>query len=206
MDPHKTLETLAGICYRFPMRRLLALAVILAASGCVTVPKESAILSAELGASIGEAERSHLALVTDYADQRRGRAEDFLRYRWTPGFIAPFLERIDFKNEVCRIEGQLDRAIVVQDLVEDISAQVEARRRTLMTAIDEIERDLRRAVGDHYAQARRMNDAVTSNLRSAAKGHALEKDIRAAIMRPINKVVPISAANKKLDKMLEWVE
>lgn len=191
---------------RFAVAAAALYFLTLAVSGCVTVPKESAILSAELGSSIDEAQRSHLALVSDYADQRRGRAEDFLRYRWTPRFIATLLKKIHFDREVCKIAGDLDRAVVVQELVEDISAQVEAKRRELMSAIDLVERDLRRAVADHYYQAARMNGAITANLRSATEGLAFEKEIRAAITRPLDKIVPISEANKKLDKMVDWLE
>ena len=172
--------------------------------GCAHVSSQTAALSAELSGQIGRAKAAHAALIDEYINQRRERADDYMQYIWTPRFIRKFLDKIDFDSEVCQITGKMDRALVVQELVQAITKQVEKRRRTLTRAIDETERDLHKSVRDHYSQTERMNRAITANLQSVARGKDLEREIRKALSKPMEAIAPLINAGKKLDKMLEF--
>jgi len=191
--------------------RILVIAIAITCLGCATIPKESAELSAELGYQIASAERAHIALIGQYEKARRDRAEDFLRYVWTPRFIKNFLATPEvskaLKSEVCGSKaGEMDRALVVQDVVEAISKKVEAKRLELMSAIDAATSELYGSLSNHYGQARRMNGAITANLRAAVEGLEYERAIRAALTKPVEDVVPIKKASEKLDRMLDWIE
>lgn len=197
------------------MRKLFAVLIVVLAvapaiifTGCTHVPRESAHLSVEVGRQISEAQRSHSAVIDQYIEQRRGRSEDFMRRIWTPRFIKNLLARPQvekaMKTEICKAgAGEMDRALVLQELVEAIWKEVEKKRLEIFTVIDKTERELKQAVDAHYWQMHEMNNAVTANLRSASEGLEFERGIRKAAMRPLEKVVPLEKADEMLDKLLE---
>ena len=183
--------------------RSLVLIVLFGLTGCVSLPQETVKLNRQVSTEISTARTSHLALVDEYGTQRRGRADDFLRYLWTPRFIQKLLKKIKFESKVCKLPGEMDRALKVQSLVESIMKQVQVRRGILYGAIEEAERDLRAGIRAHYNQLESMNQAVTSNLQSVSDRMDLEKKVREAAAGPLEKILPIQKTSKKLDALLK---
>ena len=180
--------------------------MLLASLGCTHLPKETATLSARLNSQIAESKRSHLALVSEYTHQRRERAEDFMRYIWTPRFIRSFMKKIDFESEVCDKRGEMDRAMVLQEVVEAISKKVEKKRREFSRAISKADRELKGKIEDHYAYSEKMGRTISLNLNSVVKGQEIEREIRKAISKPLEKIAPIKEASDRLDALLERAE
>ena len=181
--------------------RPLQLCALLLLSGCVSIPAETVALSQQLTVEIEGTRKSHLALVDEYGAQRRARANDFMRYVWTPRFIRHLLEAIDFQKTICKLAGKMDRAHEVQELVEAITKQTEAERSKLFSAIRKIERKLKAGLRDHYAQLDGMNRTVTANLQTVSERLDMEKAVRGLVTKPLNKVIPIDKASEKLDAL-----
>ena len=192
------------------INRINTLMLLAVLTGCASIPPQTGQLSAQVGKQIAEAKKSHMALIDEWAVQRRERAETFLHYVWTPRFIANFLKKpkvkAAFDDKVCVGGGEMDRALVIQNVVEAISKQVEKRRRKMFGAIAKAKRKLKSSVRDHYAQTEAMNTAITANLQSASKGLELEKQVRKAIARPLEDIAPFKKASNLLDKLLEEEE
>ena len=60
--------------------------IMTAFSGCVSIPQEAPILSAELGKQIVEARSSHLALLDQYMNEKRDLIDEFVAREWIPTF------------------------------------------------------------------------------------------------------------------------
>lgn len=188
------------------MRPLLFLAAI-SLAGCVTLPRETVELNQRVSVDIADLEQVHMALLDEYGAQRRARVDDFLKYEWTPQFIMTFLKKAAvkkaFKEKVCKSNGELDRAKVIQDAVEVIAKQVERRRLQMYAAVNEAVRALREPLRTHYAHIAQMNNTVTSNLQTVSERLELEKAARVAIAKPLDKIVPISKTSAKLDAIFK---
>jgi len=177
-------------------------------NGCfMKLPRQTVELSTILGTQIDESERMTMGLVKEWERESRGRAETFLHYQWVRQFIVNFLENPEVKaamaNVVCADKGKLDRAVVIQEVVEAISEQVEAKRRELFGAIETERARMEDAALNHFAEMKRMHRAIQSNINSVAKGHDFEKQIREALARPIKKVVPLDEAREKIEALMK---
>ena len=189
--------------------RLLAFFPVLAgllAAGCVSLPKQTLELNTLLGNQIAESKRMNLEVIEAWAEQSRGRVETLLHYHIVPQFIIKFLEdpttKEDLDNIVCSDKGKLDRAMVIQDMVEAISKQIQRIRDQLFGEVNTQHKALAAAANDHYANMERMHRSIQANINSVVKGQDFEKQIREALSRPINQVVPLDKAREKLDKAL----
>ena len=176
-------------------------------TGCVSLPRQTVELSTILGTQIDESERMTLGLVKEWDRESRGRAETFLHYQWTRQFIVNFLDNPQVKaamtDVVCAGRGKLDSAVVIQDVVEAISEQVEAKRRELFGAIDSERIRMEDSAVNHFAEMKRMHQAIQSNINSVAKGNDFEKQIREALARPIKKVIPLDEAREKINGLMK---
>lgn len=187
--------------------KAIFLAVLL--SGCVTVPQQTGELTVMLGNQIAESKITHLALIEEWSQQRRARAEQFLNYRWIPTFIMNFMdeEKKDspYNNlkKAMASDCRMDRADEIKEIVEAISEQIEKKRAEIFWAIDSQTILLKTEVNTHYAEIERMHRSILANIQSAVKGGQFEKDIRNAMMRPLKEIAPINEASKALDKLLE---
>lgn len=187
--------------------KVFYLVALVFCAGCVSMPKSTALLSVHLGKQISESKRTHEALIEDWAHQRRERTEAVLRYHLVREFIIKFLKNPvvakDLDGVVCSDKGQYDRAIVMQDIVQAISGEIEKLRGKLFGAIEEERRALLDAVLNHYAETERMHRAITANIQSVVKGQEFEREIRQAIAKPLEEIVPLKKAGEKLDSLLE---
>ena len=176
-------------------------------SGCVSIPKETGVLNTMLVSQIAEAKKSNLALIDEWARQRKEKVEAILHYHWVPNFIIKFLDnpvvKEDMDKIVCENKGKFDRALIIRDIVEAISTKIESKRKEWLSVIED-ERDLLKiALTNHYAEIERMHQAITANIQSVIKGQEFEKDIREALSKPIREIAPIDKTNRKLEELLE---
>ncbi|MDZ4344257.1 MAG: hypothetical protein U1E51_17695 [Candidatus Binatia bacterium] len=173
----------------------------------MSLPRQTVELSTLLGTQIDESERMTLGLLKEWETESRARTETFLRFHWVRQFIVNFLKipavKKELNEKVCKQEGEFDRAILIQDLVEAISEEVEAKRRELFGAIETEKRRMEDLALNHYAEMKRMHRAVQSNINSVAKGQDFEKYIREALAKPIKEIVPLDAARERINKLME---
>lgn len=188
------------------MRKLLIPFIVLLATACVHLPRETVTLSEQLSGKIAESKRSHFDLIDAYIEEKNKAAETLLLYVIVPDFINRFLKRPNVAKAIdkkfCHSNGEMDRALTMQKLVSSISRQIDEERNILFGAIRKVERNLKTKLRDHYNLTERMNQTVTANLRSVVKGQDLEKSIRDAIAKPLKDIIPFDDANKELDKIM----
>ena len=150
------------------MKYYLLTFLLCAAAGCVTVPKETAILSGEVGNMIASSKASHLALLDQYEAERRGRIDDYLEAVWIPRFIGQMAKDGDLWGKTCKIANTRDSADELQGFVEAAAQRIAAKRKELTDALDEAMADLRLQVDAHYALLERSNATITRNLKSVS--------------------------------------
>jgi len=170
--------------------------------GCVSVPKESAILSAKISGQVAESKRSSNRLLDEKIALGRRTVDMYLYHVWLPKYLIKMLKVANFDKLVCKEEGDWDQALVVRDFVEVVSKRMESKRAEEMAVIDEEERLWRSALRDHYSQLERMSRSLTSNLQAVVKGQDLEKQIRKAMMKPIDDILPVSKTVGDAQKFL----
>lgn len=187
--------------------KLIYVCLILGLSGCVTMPRQTQEMNVILGNQIAESKRMTFGLIDQWEQESRARVETFMRYHWVRQFIVKFLDYPAVKDAmdkvVCEDRGKLDRAVVIQELVEDISAEVESKRRELLGAIETEGGQMRRLAAEHFEDTERMHRLIGANIASVVKGQEFEKQIREAIAKPIKEIIPVDSAREKLDKMME---
>jgi len=170
-------------------------------SGCASVPHEATSLSIEIGGLINSSRKTHMNLLDEYIKERRARADDYLHNIWIPNYLRSFVKKIDLEKEICGNIESYDSALVLRDFVEAASLQVIKKRLSLNKAIDEIERKLRKNIRSHYANLKRANSALTSNLKSYQEN----KDFRDEILKQLKmepEKLPFEKLSEKLKKLM----
>ena len=178
------------------------LVILLITTGCVSLPKESAILSAKIGSKVAESKRSNNRLLDEKVALGRRTVDMYLYHVWVPKYLIRMLKKAQFDKKVCRKEGEWDQALVVRDFVNVVSKRMISKRMEEMEIIDTEEREWRSALRDHYSQLERMSRSLTSNLQAVVKGQDLEKQIREAMMKPIDDILPVSKTINNAQKLL----
>lgn len=184
------------------MKKLVLLAVLTLPAACVSVPKESAILSAKIGTEVAEAKRSSNRLLDEKVALGRRTVDMYLYHVWVPKYLIRMLKKANFDKKVCKKKGDWDQALVVRDFVNVVSKRMISKRMEEMEIIDKEELAWRTALRDHYDQLERMSRSLTSNLQAVVKGQDLEKQIRAAMMKPIDDILPVSKSIYNAQKFL----
>lgn len=169
--------------------------------GCASVPKETVMLSGEIGNMIQSAKESHYALLVEYEQERRGRIDDYMQNTWIPIFIRKMATDGDLWGKTCDIKNSAEATIELQDFVQAAALQIANRRKTLTDALDSAMTELRESLRTHYDTIERANRVVTNNIRSVrANDEAFEETLKAVKIDP-NKVTPFKDVSKKLDKL-----
>ena len=184
------------------MKYYLLTFLLCAAAGCVTVPKETAILSGEVGNMIASSKASHLALLDQYEAERRGRIDDYLEAVWIPRFIGQMAKDGDLWGKTCKIANTRDSADELQGFVEAAAQRIAAKRKELTDALDDALADLRAQVNDHYALLERSNSTVTRNLRSVRANDEVMESLLKKNGVDAAKLTPLREVSAKLDKLM----
>ena len=192
------------------MKNLLLIAVVLTISGCIgtSMPRETALLSARLGPEIKEAKKSHYEFLFAWDKSEREKVEILLHYFWIPNHIKDFIEEPLFKrvlkSDICKsTAGKMDRALVVQEMVEDLTASIQVQRDLEFGKVADRTAISKDALDGHYAHIESMYHSMNANVQLVQKGLAMEKRIREALEKPINKIVPLHKARTGFDKLFK---
>lgn len=155
-----------------PRRLAVALVGLAAVAGCASVPRESVDLSVLVGQRLTALEQSHRAFVSAYFQVSRERVEDYIQYRWTPEFLARFVEDSniidDLESPAVLTEEQRAR---LRDELERIAAQPDPLAVT---------QAVERALGDRV-----RGEAMLDFARAAL---ARVEETRAELVRPLDQL------------------
>ena len=177
--------------------------ILMGFSGCATVPKETVILSGDIGTMISSAKTAHYNLLDAYEQERRGRIDEYLESTWIPRFIRTMAKDGDLWGKTCKIANTRDAADELQGFVEAAAQQIAAKRKELTDALDLAMLDLREAVRAHYDTLESANRAVTGNLQSVRRNdEVMESVLKKNGINPAS-LTPLKDVSAKLDKMLK---
>jgi hypothetical protein len=172
-------------------------------TGCATVPKETVILSGDIGAMLSDAKTAHLNLLDEYERERRGRIDDFMYSTWIPRFIKTMAKDGDLWGKTCKISNTIDAAMELQGFVDAAARKISDKRKELTDALDLAMIDLREAVRLHYDTLESANRAVTANLRSVRSNDDIFESLLKKNNIDPNKLTPLRDVSAKLDQMFK---
>jgi hypothetical protein len=151
---------------------LFLVASVLGIQGCASVPQEAPELSAELGKRIAAIETAHINMLHRFMDEKRRQVDEFLIREWVPKFAENlFAEQavIDLWNQACTSNDTSFRLEFISGLGTRVQAKINEQRLELIKPLDEAEKAFERRLRADYAEAKAINNVLTSFLSSTAK-------------------------------------
>lgn len=156
--------------FRLATASLVGLALLLGA--CVSIPPEAPELSAELGNRISAIEDANITLLNRYFDRKRQDIDEFIEEEWLPEFANNFFSNpsiADVWNTIVRENDKKQRLTFLMKTGPKLQAEVNKARVRLIKPLDDLERRIEQKLRDEYAQARAINNTLTSFLLSASE-------------------------------------
>lgn len=154
------------------LKKLGIFVVLIMLVGCVSIPPEAPELSAELGKRISAIEDSNVTLLKRFFDQKRREIDMFIEDEWVPEFAEQFFSNRTISAAWDTIVKEDDKKQRLTFLVKTgprLQKKINEKRLELIQPLDDLERRIEKHIRDEYAQARAMNNSITSFLLSASK-------------------------------------
>lgn len=86
------------------MKNLLLIACVFL-GGCVSLPKETVLLSSEMGIMLVSAKSQHMALLDQYEKERRARIDDYMQTTGIPDILTPMTVKGDLWGKTCAVRN-----------------------------------------------------------------------------------------------------
>ena len=156
--------------FRFANASLAGLVLILA--GCVSIPPEAPELSAQLGERISAIEDANIILLHRYFDRKREDVDKFIEEEWLPGFANNFFSEpaiLKAWDTIVRENDKNQRLMFLIKAGPKLQEKINETRVRLIKPLDDLERRIEQNLRGEYAQARAINNSLTSFLLSASK-------------------------------------
>jgi len=144
-------------------------------SSCISIPRESVELSAELAQMTMRSRKSHLELLDAYTMLRRDQAERFLEEEYIPSFTANFVQEANILNNI-----------------EDAPTP-EAKGAEIV----------RNRIDSHYQEMLNINHALTAHLESAAKVVEIRQQLQSKMNVNVEELIPLDKMNEIMEKLLK---
>ena len=139
---------------------------------CATIPPEAPELSAELGNRINAIQNSNLTLLHRFFDLKRTEVDRFIQIEWVPTFAEEIFSDPKMKkvwNTIVAENKPSDRLRFLITTGPKLQERINQKRIELIKPLDDIERRIEEEIRNEYAQARAINNSITSFLLSASK-------------------------------------
>lgn len=148
------------------------MSVFLILSGCASIPSEAPELSAELGNRINAIQDSNLTLLHRFFDLKRADVDRFIQNEWVPTFAEEIFSDPKMKKvwDIIVAENKpSDRLRFLVTTGPKLQERINQKRIELIKPLDDIERRIEEEIRSEYAQARAINNSITSFLLSASQ-------------------------------------
>jgi len=155
----------------YSLKYYLFLATLLL-SGCVSIPPEAPELSTELGKRISAIEDANITLLHRFFDQKRQDIDRFIDHEWVPTFAENFFNDSQISEAwqtIVRENDVNERLTFIVKLGPKLQERINEKRTKLIRPLDNLERKIKSQIADEYAQARAINNSITSFLLSASE-------------------------------------
>jgi len=162
-------------------RVLLSSALALAA-GCASIPKESVELSVTVGRDLAALHVAHVALVKQYFDRMEGDVNAFVDTQYRPYSIEKNMKDFDLVGRITatRTKGAPDALEVMQVFVEELTADIEDQRRTLLAPIRAQRQEVLTSLEEAYRRLQDAQAVLTAHLASVRKVREAQDEALAA--------------------------
>jgi hypothetical protein len=153
-------------------RNLLLVLLTAIFTGCATIPKQSYLLSEELGIKLNSLEDSHLELLHRFFGQKRAEVDDYIRERWIPAFAQNLFGDPALAGQLKDLTesgspGDMLNAFVFMGTT--LQTDINNKRTEMILPLDELENLLEQKIRNEYNVTRSINNTLTSFLYSASK-------------------------------------
>jgi hypothetical protein len=145
---------------------------LIALTACAHIPSEAPELSAELGNRISAIEDSNITLLHRFFDQKRKEVDRFIENEWVPTFAEEFFSNHKISkawNTIVTEDDKNQRLKFIIKTGTKLQEKINKKRLELIQPLDDLERRIEKKIRDEYAQARAINNSITSFLISASK-------------------------------------
>jgi|GEM_PF-1848237 len=166
-----------------PLTLILCL-VLFACYACVSVPRESVELSKNLGMSIQETQRTHVALLKSFFDEKRDKVDLYLNEVWIPEFSNQLYNIPAVQNEwdrICTSGSGKEKQEFIVGMGIKIQERINKKRDEMMAPLDEAEKLLEEELLVHYNNLQVSNTILTNYLASAANVKKTQVEILSAL-------------------------
>ena len=158
--------------------------ILLAATGCASVPPAAPQLSANLGGRIQEMHATHLQAVRLYFDAKRAEVDRFVNDEWLPLFAKEVLEQPAVASKIEQLQAgtpPAERVAIIVGLGTRLQAKINAKRLELMRPIEEYELAVVRKLEESYNTTQAINSTLTGLLSATADATKTQQDILGAL-------------------------
>jgi hypothetical protein len=139
--------------------------IVLSLVGCASIPPEAPELSVQLGQRISAIEDANITLLHRYFDEKRKDVDRFIEDEWVPVFADEFFSNTKISNvwdTIVRENNKKDRLLFLIKTGPKLQARINRKRVELVAPLDGLERRIEQKLRDEYAQARAINNSLTS--------------------------------------------
>jgi hypothetical protein len=167
-----------------PPRLALLLTFLLPlAAGCASIPKESVELSVTVGRDLAALHVAHVALVKQYFDRMEADVNAFVDTQYRPYSIDRNMKDFDLVGRITapRAKGGPDALEVMQVFVEELTADIEDQRRTLLAPIRAQRQEVLGALEEAYRRLQDAQAVLTAHLASVRKVREAQDEALAAV-------------------------
>ena len=153
-------------------RNLLLVLFTVVFAGCATIPKQSYLLSEELGIKLNSLEDSHMELLHRFFSQKRAQVDDYITERWIPSFAQNLFGDPALAGQLKDLTesgspGDMLNAFVFMGTA--LQTDINNKRTEMILPLDELENLLEQKISNEYNVTRSINNTLTSFLYSASK-------------------------------------
>lgn len=168
--------------------------LLVAITGCATIPKESVELSENLSEMIESARTSHVNLVDKYFAEKENEVKRFVIEEYKPVFIRNIRDKLKAQNKEFTFE-LYDKALErILKRMDQWVGEVEEMRIELLNELDE-----------HYHLMTRANEAITNLLRSASKVEETRKKLIERSGIEAEKIIDFGKLDERIQGIIDKI-
>ncbi len=186
------------------MRKITLFCIILTLAGCVHIPKETVLLSNEMGGMISANREATMKLIDQLHASRVERVDEYFQSTLIPKFVQNMARDNDLEKVVCKKGYSLESMDELAGFSLAAAKKIAAERKKFTDAIDSKMAELRTAAAQSYDTLALSNRAVTDNIRSVLDNKEVLEDSMKRFKLEPEKLLPakLRELDDKLDKML----
>ena len=172
------------------MRGTVLCLVVALVAACAQVPEQSVALSIDVGRALEDLRQKNAALIGQLFSDRKKKVNDFVDTVYAPYVIQRNLtvekdyedtgQKISMLNLIAKLvdDGDQKGALATMNfVVERLTADIQSKRRELLTPVETQERQVKGAFDSAFGIVIQGNETTTGLLRSIRQVHSAQENI-----------------------------